>query len=171
MGALSFFCLLLLRPDASGSPFAQDSAPSLPSLFNDADSGTDRNAGVLCAERCGLSRCGRGVILLSLLRWKEAGPLTEVKPEACGGCVLTAVKPPAFTGVKPDERGTTEGVSGAGDGFPFGLSDILPRLALRAAEARIAGSCPFGVLCSDGFSGEGPGDGVNGPPFSSSSWC
>jgi hypothetical protein len=70
---------------------------------------------------------------------------------------LTAVNPPALTGVKPDE------VGGRGDSLGTGGADSRWILAFRAAEALMAGeSVPLfaGVAWADFFIGEGPGEGV-----------
>lgn len=66
-------------------------------------------------------------------------------------CVLTAVKPPELTGVKPDEKaglGNSEGGVGAAS---------LCSVAFKATEALTAGESATlarGVPCADFFIGE-----------------
>lgn len=82
-----------------------------------------------CGVECAVSE-SRGVLLV----WFIAERLLDI------GCALTAVNPPAFTAVKPEETGALGGVA-SDTGGVASSSD-----AFRAAEARAAGDSytPFG---------------------------
>ena len=136
-----------------------------------------RKSGVLSVESMGLAAFRKGVDVRdsSTSRCMLFGILTAAKELGVGDwaegfCALTAVKPPALTGVKPDcidDRGG----SGGGVG-----TDSVCSVAFRAAEALMAGDSAalvlaIGVPCNDFFIGEWAGDGVKGPPCSNSSIC
>jgi hypothetical protein len=85
------------------------------------------------------------------------------------GAALTGVKPPALTGVNPDDTGG--GGVGAGASCTGVLLYSLASLidAFSASDARIAGESSRrldGVFCCDFFMGELAGVGVRGPPYS-----
>lgn len=126
-------------------------------------------SGVFLADDIGLSNGLRGVGVKVALDSRSRRLLfTGVNDE---GVELTAVKPPAFTGVKPDVAcgfGTT-GVSNIGMFFMLFSNSSFITLVFKASDARIAGDSPLkldGVCCTDLFIGEFAGDGVSGPPYS-----
>jgi len=133
-------------------------------------------SGVLLAESMGLSPLRRGVDVRESAKslCSPLGVFTAEKELLAGVAEgmgaefpLTGVKLPALTAVNPEEI-TGRGSSG-GVGTASSCSD-----AFNAAEARIAGEPRLfagGVPWADFFSGECAGDGVNGPPCSTSSIC
>jgi hypothetical protein len=168
---LPFFSRLLRRPFSSASPFELSSASWDSVRFNwlnicPLDRGVKpcavgRRSGVLLADSIGLPPFRRGVAVRESTwsRWKPLGVFTaENEPEAagcaggaCGVWALTAVKPPEFTGVKPDD---TAGRSTSGGGV--GATSPC-RVAFRATDALTAGESEAfasGVPCADFFIGE-----------------